>query len=1445
MPPTSPRSSAPARVFVAIWFARALGAALALAGLVPVVALLVVGSPQGRARISQEAHRAALQAGLDVKFNVELKYWPLRLQATDVVLASTDGGSPALQAAQLELRPRLFALLAGKVDFDEISLESARVRAVVRGNRIENLNFELPQSSGAPSGPLELPIHALSLTDTEIDADVQIPGLTARASVHALDADVQLGSGSEAGVFEIAARASRIGLSRDRVVDGVVKTDDDELCGLDARVRVSPKEILVRRLTLSGSTDESDAPASFAGCTLASDDLRAISTEVAHFAIALPQKEGDAPKVSGHIRAMVPLGLLKRLPSPPDVGGNVEFDGDVSYDAKGKLPTVSGTVRAHELRVGQFTFARGMETRVSIEDDVVRSPEVRVALAGGEVTVNDLEVRPTAEGVPLSAALHLRHLSFAELMKSLGVSAAPHVDWSLDQLDVVDIKGTASPLKIDGELSGSTSKFAVYDIETTAARKTRFVGFAAATMGAHLAVRSDEIRFEGLHARFGKSAIDGALVRLGFHQDLVVEIPKATLDLEGIGPIANIPFLGMAQVQVTVGGVFSDPTIKATASIAGFEFSGLPLGDIAHADVNFRGTTVQLANVKATKNKSTYTLPEATLEFGGKADFAMQAHMQAQGFVIRDFLGIFHFESDPRFLDYSGNSDVDTRMSVTVGGPEDLCGGGVIEVDAKAHLHDLVALGEHFEDGHVDMNYRWTDKAAGIEGAEILVRSASVHKLHPVGGSPAGAVIGSLNMARGGALAGRFTVEDLPIASMQKAEPWGPRVEGRITGRIDLGGTIDGYRTEGKVHLTPLHIAAETVPASDMHFLITQKPGAKPVGRTKCGGPIRPAFNPATYNPQEDQGEMVLDGSFFGGQVQMDALRMSRQQDALIRGDVRFRRFATAPWMGLRGSTAEDTSSAIQAELTGLLHLDRVVQNHYDKSVVRIVPESIRMRAGGADFELQTAGEEIAFANEQLTLPETRIVPGGPLKIPGGVSFEGTIAHAMHEPDLNLVLRVLPTNLAFLPLAFPRMSRSEGLIAGELTVRGSPSSPDVRGTLALTGGGFAITGMPSSLSDVNVKLVADGEELRVAEGRLKTLGGEIKAEGSIPLHGASAGHAELAIRAKNLRYSPNEGTHVALDANLNVDASLTEAGRKQLPRLTGEVLVTSAEYTKPFVLRPNLETRHEVDSYDPAEDTMALDIVVRTRSPIHIRNNLVTMSLAINNRGLNIVGTNKRFGARGQIDALPGGRATLFSNQFDIRQMAIAFDDATRFAPTMDATAITEFRRGISASSAGRQAASWKIQVHVFGPLDNPIFELQSEPALATEDITFLLAAGVTRAELDANAGVGALVEVASAAAGVDTAVKKVIPIDDFRFGSWYSPSTGRTEANLTIGQRLTDAISISGTQGLQGGGTRAAAEWRIGGQTSVQGSWDNLASAASGGINNLGIGFRYHFELE
>ena len=143
------------------------------------------------------------------------------------------------------------------------------------------------------------------------------------------------------------------------------------------------------------------------------------------------------------------------------------------------------------------------------------------------------------------------------------------------------------------------------------------------------------------------------------------------------------------------------------------------------------------------------------------------------------------------------------------------------------------------------------------------------------------------------------------------------------------------------------------------------------------------------------------------------------------------------------------------------------------------------------------------------------------------------------------------------------------------------------------------------------------------------------------------------------------------------------------------------------------------------------------------------------------------------------------------------------------------------------------------------------DQALSQEDIFLLLTIGLTRAELDqvqaGSVAASAAFEALGTATGADRAVKQAIPvIDDFRFGSAYSPRTGRSEPQLTLGRRISDNVRASITTGLtEDRQLRTLIEWRLSQRLSVQGSYDNLNTTSSSTIGNLGFDVRWRLEFE
>src|SRR5262249_14735764 len=162
------------------------------------------------------------------------------------------------------------------------------------------------------------------------------------------------------------------------------------------------------------------------------------------------------------------------------------------------------------------------------------------------------------------------------------------------------------------------------------------------------------------------------------------------------------------------------------------------------------------------------------------------------------------------------------------------------------------------------------------------------------------------------------------------------------------------------------------------------------------------------------------------------------------------------------------------------------------------------------------------------------------------------------------------------------------------------------------GGEFVIHDVPSAITSVEVDVQADSAEVRIARASAKFAGGTVTASGRVPLRGLAVGAGEVNVAARGVHLTPTDGITTTLDADLAVGLSAVggDAEKAQLPHITGDVLLTSFEYTRPIAMTTDLSTlgvrakRTIVESYDPSLDALTLDIRVRNRGPLRIKNNL-------------------------------------------------------------------------------------------------------------------------------------------------------------------------------------------------------------------------------------------------
>jgi translocation and assembly module TamB len=1480
-------------------FARVLCALLAIVGTLPFVTTLIVRSAWARRWAARESERLLLAQGVVATFAPSLRVWPIAVQLDGVRVESSDGGAPALQCARVLVRPRLFALLAGKLAMDTVDLDGPRVRAVVRDGQLANL--ALKETGKRATGPLRAPFNVFSVTDASVDLDVDSTLLESRS----LDLDVTAEDDAAVGAsFEVALRTGKASVHRPRKAGSSTVFDDDALCSMEARARIEPGSVVIRRLDALAFADLDGAPGTTPSCDLAASDKRRVELSLGHAHVELPGAAGQLPRIDGHVHVRAPIGLAERAASLPETDGWVGLDADVRYGEDTVLPELTGTLEAHDVRLDQYAFAKDLVSELTIRRNVVQSPRTTIRFASGVVTLSDVVVAPLAKGVKLERGrLDATGVDFTDLLRTLGIHKSSWVAWDIRELHAVGFSGTLSPLKLDAELTGKTYGFGIYDRPAEDRARERLFGFSEAQIAAHVAIRPDALRFVDVHATLPHSQIDGGYVSIGFHNDLRIDVQHLSADFADISPIGPVALRGRIDASARVTGTFSDPEpVGDIQSVTGFGVADVTFGDVGsgHVKVDVSRPEIEITGLKAKLGTSPYEVPTAKLVFGGAKGFVVDAVGSSPGFGLRDLLSMFAMDDDPRFAEIDARVATTANVHVALGGPEDACGGGYLEVATKGHLTDVLLYGERFAQGDADVDFHWYDRRQGIAGAEVDVRSFVLDKILPPRGTrpgQTGTILGSASIRRGGALAANLMVQGLPLARVDALGGLARELDGSVSGVAHVTGNLDDFQAGAgfvmRAELDAAGTRARGIPLPSSHLDVRMTDNmpqqVRSSGRTRCGAPIGAPFDKQAYLADtSSRGEWSVNGTVLGSSVQMRDVVVTRARSPHLTGRMSLRaldldlvtRVLSPPRVDQDSPLAARTAAPVGGQLWGELIIDDLPLDAPSKASARFLLGPTVVSRAGRQLALKPPREPMVLAQDTLTVSplemtlDTAASGGSEAGFHGGFVLSGTVGKVTSDPTLALDLRLDPIDLAILPRLVPRVDRAAGRLEGALRLTGKAASPAVSGELHLRADDVEVHDLPSAVTDLAIDVRATGDGL-VASGTGKFAGGMASFEATAPLRGFEVGAIDGRMGLRDVRLAPEPGVSVALDADLGLDYDPGAQGTASLPHVSGDVLVQSMSYTRPVSLNADLASlatrtkRTVVETYDPALDAVTLDLRVRSKAPVVIKNNLVEVQLAVDSGSLDVTGTNQRVGLRGALRTLPGGRFHFQASEFEVQHGVIKFDDPTRIAPTVDITAVTEYRRytdssaaaaagagaagGPAAASAGgtRGGSLWRITLHAYGDADNLKVDMTSEPGLSQEDIVLLLTIGMTRAELDqlqaSSLGASLALNALGAASGADRAVKQAIPIiDDFRFGSAYSTVTGKTEPQLTVGKRLTSNVRASVTAGMtENREIRSNVEWRLNNRLSVQGSYDNISDVTSSALGNIGVDLRWRLEFE
>jgi translocation and assembly module TamB len=1434
--------------------ARAFCLVFALVGLLPPLAAVLTRSGPVRAWAARESTRLLeRELGIVARYGVQVSLWPLALELYDVTVQSSDGGPPALVAPRLAFSPRLFSLLAGHVDAGQISVDAPRVRLVVRDGKLANLGLSLPSSGG---GAPRFPNASMAITDARLSADIE--GVSIESA--AIDLDV-FADGPSA--LEVALRAASTSIVQTRERGGAPgPVDDDVVCQLDARVRIEPREVLVRRLSLLGVVDGDAAPGTLPSCELESvrSDARRVLMRLSGVRV---YHDGSVPRqVSGHVLLQAPLEAAARYAPGTNLTGWVQVNGEIDVTGRTRLPEFHGRLRTGRIGLKKYLIVAHADAELELVKDRLLVKTLRAGYADGNVTLEDIRVDLLAPGIPLEVRRSLAtDLTFPGLMRDVDVTEQTIIEWDLDRIAIEDFKGTIDPPALSGRLSAETRNFEIFDRSVHDPRREHMLGVRRARLTGTFGVHHDSVRFEDMRADFGKSHLR-TNVRIGFDNSIRLDVPEGSLlELADASPLIDIPMAGQATLNVSMSGPMADPVLTGSFGVTDLWFAGFPLGDLSTSTLRFVPLVVSAESAKLTKGASEVNLRGASIDFDTDATLRAEASLKSRRFDLRDFFAMWHFDEDPRWQGISGRGGIDGRISYVLGGKDDRCRTGNLSVRGNLELGTLAMFDERYSDAAGSFDFSWFDIDASYLGMRLDVPRLTLRK-----GS--GTVLGSLRVLPGAQVRGDIIATHVPLSEIQGLGLLANRAVGTISAEATVSGSLDALEARAQARISPVHIGRSELPASSvaLHLEPIERP-ATPLGRTACGAPRTGSFDRDEYLADRPSGVFHTSGSLFGGQILLQDFQITRQSAKHVRGRVDFRGLDLVALSNLSPALATlepqptgtlDASLALsdlaieQPQLaTGTLDLIRLSLGYGDMQVE--VPRPTRLRLASGRMEVPTlslrartkAGQSAAF------------------------DMQGVLTRLGDRPTVDMRLSMEPTSLEGFVGLIPGAERALGTLGGQIAVTGPLEAPEYRGGFKLTNGAVYMRNSSQAITELDLSLGVVPGELIIEHGAFSTGGGRVQFQGNAPLVGFRLGEVRTFITARDVNLPLAPGVRAVADADLRArwqpGGSRAAIGKQSLPQLVGNVTLTSFVYSRPVKMSANITDlaqrgrRTEFDAYQPEGDLVSFDVNVRATKPLVLSNNLIDARLSIEDDVLQLAGTNQRFGVRGALRLAPGGRVRLTRNEFEIQQGRVRFDDPTRIAPLVDVTAVTEFRRyggSFDASSApastnaSSNSGEWKVSMHAHGDTETLRIDLTSQPELSQDDIFLLLTLGVTRAELDqvqsSSLGESVALEALGALTGADQVVTEAIPvIDEFRLGS-FSSRSGRTEPAVTIGKRLSERIRAFVTSGLsESRDVRSNVEIKINRKVSIEGSYDNVNDISSSALGNIGADIRWRLDFE
>ena len=1324
------------------------------------------------------------------------------------------------KADALTIQPSLGAFFAGRLDLRSIHLEGPHLRLVFDGDRLVNV----PVIEGGGDGPSELPFRNLQITHASLSTEfLRAAGEDPEPDTSQVLASLLAGQLEDVHCRLAVHHGNQIDFDLDR--------------GRGQLRHMLGTETL-QRLAVRGRWVP-DQHVELSRVVVRSPHFKA---NLAHAFI--PLDGSDRYQARGKVS--VDLGHLEALPhgfSIPPLRGLLTVNGHIQGGPEGPSGTATLQLASGEIDV-QRRGLGDLELRVELDPSALRivSGHMQIVDNGGVAEVSGSI--GLGDGMPVDLAVDIQGFRFSRFIGQLNVSHHTIVQWHLD--GPARLRGTLEPFQLQGPITLASSKFLVTKHPYQDPRQERVIGATPATIRGRIRVDSEAFRFEGLRASTGRSQFTSD-VHLRFN-DTILVTTQGEIDLADASPLLDFSLAGRGPFRVRVEGRYSNPAVHGRLQLQQFTFNGNPLGDVAgewHLEEG--GLAGRFPTITASKGDSRYKVNDFFLDFT-RDRLAISGQLVASRLTLNDFYHVFHYHDDERFMPYQGTVSGTAQIRFTHGHPGDSRSGTLL-ADMDLNVIDANLSGFGFQGGRFEGRWRWKDYEQGYQGGELTVHHAHLKKGR-------GTVALQGRMGLGGSLRATATADRMRFSNIEGLAGLAS-LSGVVGMTADIGGllefprvTIDANVSSVGLGRSMLGDARFFVRMTDRHDPWVQAaarwnpdhpPDDEPCPKARLGfqrgapwGPDPPLRTRDGLQPSQTRpSAYVICGTGLDGQLAVD-MAIGRTKAYPLRGEVELNGFSLGPLLPSVDLTAPPSGS-VSGKLSitrGGLRRRHNLAGHLEVSDIRLQSEGVYLRNQGP----------IGVAIERGTLSTdaaTFIGPASEVTVSGKASER-------HGLAMNIAGHI---DVGLLATLSPRVTQATGLVRLRSSVSGALRSPSLYGQASVEDASFRYAGFPEPLEELNGVVTFSSRRVLLEDFSAKLAGGEVSLRGSSTVRGLGLERYDLEVAAENVNLRPSP----QLEATVAGNARIRWSHGDRIPHLAGTLRLLRASYEQDIALSQTLgelsrRRRAEVESYNPAEDMLSLDIRVVEDAPIRVDNNLINAEFSIEDseRPFRIVGTNTRLGAIGTL-VIPRGVVHFRDADFAVRHGTVSFDDTESIDPSFDVYATTEVRR-IGTTVTG---PAWRIALHAHGTSDSFQLDTSSQPELSQEDIVLLLTVGLTRAEAEqlqaGDIGSTAALEALTAVTGIDREVQRAVQvIDSFAITSRYSARTGRTEPQISIGKRITDDVRLTGSTGISDSQqVRAGVEWQLSDETSVQISYDNQATNTTSGVGNVGADVRWRLEFD